>query len=159
MKRVIAALFTLALGLLAFTGCGDAQSASQPASEQLVTGGGGPGTMQADVSEPEAGSASLPVASASGGASQSGATSAGTGDASDAAGQEVTVVNGIIDDSGMGKIYVELEDGVVVGFDFTTADISGLTDTMPGAPVTVTYSGTLNGSDTGGITVIKMETP
>lgn len=66
-------------------------------------------------------------------------------------------VTGIIDDVSMGQVFVQLDSGQVVPFDYTTADISGWDDTKPGAKVRVYYTGTLNGTDTSNIKVTRIE--
>lgn len=63
---------------------------------------------------------------------------------------------GIIDSAGMGVYYVMLDDGLVIEVPQDGLDDSGLTDTMPGVNVTVTYRGTLSGNDTSGITFISI---
>lgn len=68
-------------------------------------------------------------------------------------------VTGIIDSAGMGKYFVELDDGRLVAFHFDGVDISGLTNTLPGSPITVYYYGVLDGADTSRITVTRMVTP
>lgn len=52
-------------------------------------------------------------------------------------------VTGIVDDVATGQLFVLLEDGQVVTFVYTSADISGWSDTRPGAGVTVYFYGTL----------------
>lgn len=68
-------------------------------------------------------------------------------------------ITGTIDDVAMGKVYLKTEEGQVIGFDYTTADISGWEDSKPGAPITVYFKGTLNGNDTSNITVTRIVTP
>lgn len=68
-------------------------------------------------------------------------------------------VTGVIEDSGMGRYYVRLPDDRLIEFSHDGVDQDALTDTRPGSPITVTFTGTLQGTDTSGITVVRMETP
>lgn len=68
-------------------------------------------------------------------------------------------VTGVIEGAGMGRFQVKLEDGLMLEFIHEGADLSGLTDTRPGSPITVYFYGTINGNDTSGVTVTRMETP
>lgn len=64
---------------------------------------------------------------------------------------------GTIVDAGMGQFLVELDSGVSLTVEYTGADVSGLTDSMPGSKVKVTYTGTIDGADTSGMTVLAIE--
>jgi len=68
-------------------------------------------------------------------------------------------VTGVIEDAGMGRYYVRLPDDRLVEFVHDGVDQDGLTDTRPGSPITVIFTGTLQGTDTSGITIVRMETP
>lgn len=129
---------------------------------------GGSGTA----SQPEEASAAAPsvlsnrVPGATGNG-KDGGTPSGTGQASGSAtpdvasaasGEEIQVFSGVIADTGMGKLLVEAPDGLTVAFDITSADTTALEDSRPGNRVNVYYTGTLNGSDTSGITVLRVET-
>ena len=66
-------------------------------------------------------------------------------------------VTGTIDDVAMGQVFVLLDSGKVVPFDYTTADISNWNDTKPGAKIRVYYTGTFSGTDTSTIKVTRLE--
>lgn len=72
---------------------------------------------------------------------------------------DIKTITGVIDDTTMGQFFIEVEGGLVIGFDYTDVDVSGLKDSRPGSPIAVHYTGTINGTDTSGIDIIKMETP
>lgn len=64
---------------------------------------------------------------------------------------------GTIVDAGMGQFLIELDNGVSLTVDYTSADVSKLTDSMPGNSVKVTYTGTIDGADTSDMTVLSIE--
>lgn len=72
-------------------------------------------------------------------------------------GGETASFVGTIVDAGMGQFLVELDNGVSLTVDYTNADISKLTDSLPGNKVKVTYTGIIDGADTSGMTVISIE--
>ncbi len=148
MKKIITALFLLVICLLFLLGCTfdtatESHSIHPDADVQPASSAAGATSSGAD--------------SALGEATSSIAGELGT--AADSSEPQVNSVQGIIADAGMGRYYVELDDGLVVGFLRDTADISGLTDTRPGSPIVVYFTGELEGNDTSNITVIAMETP
>lgn len=101
-------------------------------------------------------------ATASSSAPSSMSTSAANPSEPDASGLDddtVHFVQGVIDDMGMGKYYVALEDGRVVAFDCADADQKKLDDARPGSSIVVYYTGVLNGTDTSGLTVVRLESP
>ena len=65
-------------------------------------------------------------------------------------------ITGTIDDIAMGKIYLLTDEGLVIPFEYTTADISDWTNSRPGSRITVYYTGVLNGTDTSGIRVTRV---
>lgn len=67
-------------------------------------------------------------------------------------------ITGTIEDVSVGQVFVMLETGQSVAFEYTTADIDDWTDTKPGSKVRVYYTGTLDGNDTSNITVTRIET-
>lgn len=73
--------------------------------------------------------------------------------------EPVYMVTGIIDDAAMSKFYVLTDDGRTIPFPYQEADIDALDDTRPGSPITVYYTGALDGEDASGVTVLRMETP
>lgn len=71
--------------------------------------------------------------------------------------QQEHSVTGTIDDVAMSKIYLTLEDGRTLPFNYTTADISKWSNTRPGSRATIYYTGNIDGSDTATVVVTRVE--
>lgn len=144
--------------LLAGCSCSPASSEASSSSVAAVADDAPPGSPQeagqtgSDAKDTGAAATSgsaTPAASGSGGTAQPAAQP--TADPN-----QVQTFTGIIDSAGMGVYYVMQDDGLVIEVPQDGLDDAGLTDTMPGAKVTVSYRGTLNGNDTSGITFISI---
>lgn len=66
---------------------------------------------------------------------------------------------GILLDTSMNQMHVELEDGSVVAFGYMDADTAELYDTLPGARVVVQYTGAFNGENDDGMQVVAVSNP
>lgn len=159
MRRNILATLCALLCLTLLAGCSwFSSNSSTSSSNDLANAPGGtnqtPGFITSTAGADQS-SSSLPQSS-SGGSSGSQASSQSVSSQAD---NTVHSVTGTIYDAAMSHFYVELEDGLVIPFDYSNADLSGLEDSRPGNPITVYFTGTLQGADSSGVTVTKMETP
>lgn len=167
MKK-ITLLAILLLVLFVFSSCfldqdtpdsSTPQDASISLEEDAMASGGAPIQPASDIEEvsgAESGAAPTGETGTEEGAT-GGETGIGAGAPEDTSAEGS--VTGVIVSSGMGKFSVELDNGITVDFDYTTADTSALSDSRPGSPVTVYFTGVLEGNDTSGIFVTRMETP
>lgn len=150
MKKALPLLLALLLCLSLLAACspgGDDASSSTP---PLTTPGGTPSPSGAAVSDVS----SLPQSSASSsGQIQSGTSTSGSQS------EELQSITGVIDGAAMRQLYVEVEGGLVIPFPHDGVDTTKLESTFPGSPITVYFTGTLDGNDSSGVTVVRMETP
>lgn len=163
-KRKIALLVILSIALimaLALGAC-NAQNSDSSSSPLLPTGG--PEDSSSSQSEDSAPQGS--GGSDSAGGNLPGDDNGGVGTPAPDANAPSTPegpgphsFTGTIVDAGMGKFLLEVEGGYSLQVEYHNADISGLADSRPGAAVVVTYTGELNGTDTGGITVVSVANP
>ena len=139
MKKTFALILVLLLAATLLAACqtGGGSSAAPPTSS--------PGPAPASSSH----------AASSGGSSAAASSSQAESSSSEDPNTEHSIT-GTIDDVAMGKVYVRTDDGLVIPFEYTSADISGWTNSRPGSRVTVYYTGTLNGNDTSGIQVTRI---
>lgn len=144
LKLAISALAVLMLFFLAACGGDNASTATSARPPDAASSAGS--SVEASLPPDSGGTPSV-----EGGASAS--------SADDSASAVLQSVQGAIEDMGMGKYYVRLQDDRLIAFDTAGADTNKLTETRPGSPIAVYYTGTLQGTDTVGITVVRMETP
>lgn len=145
MKKHIAISVVCLLGILLLAACGNSGSQSLH--------------PDADVSEISSSSAQTSAPASSAPASSVSSSSASSSAATSSSSQPPVEhsITGTVDDVAMGQVYLLAEDGRVIAFEYTNANISKWTNSKPGATITVYYTGTLNGSDTSGITVTRIE--
>lgn len=159
-KRFFVVILAVLISAFLLAGCSCAPAGSQASSASVsaVADDAPPGSPQEvgqtgsdakDTGAVAASGSANPAASGSGSTAQPAARP--TADPN-----QVQTFTGIIDSAGMGVYYVMQDDGLVIEVPQDGLDDSGLTDTMPGAKVTVNYRGTLNGNDTSGITFISI---
>lgn len=159
-KRWYTVIVAVLLCVVLLAGCSCAPASSQASSAPVsaVADDAPPGSPQ-EVGQTGSDAKDTGAAAASGSANPATSTSAGTAQPAaqpTADPNKVQTFTGIIDSAGMGVYYVMQDDGLVIEVPQDGLDDSGLTDTMPGAKVTVSYRGTLNGNDTSGITFISI---
>lgn len=70
---------------------------------------------------------------------------------------EENSVVGTIDDVAMGQVYLMLDDGRTLAFDYTNANIDKWDDTLPGARIRIYYYGNIDAGGTAGYEVTRIE--